>query len=93
MAKLVRGRRMEGIFESHHSLVCRCRRTHLYAVANVVSEVDDPVGNESDFDEVLADAVIAEKEAGSRRRPELKPNVARLTTVERRQGQTGAYGG
>ena len=55
------------------------------AISDVVSEIDDSVGNESDFDEVFADAVISQEETGSGRRSELEPNVARLTTVKRWQ--------
>ena len=64
--------------------------SYLNAVSDVISEVDDSIGDESDFDEVLADAIVAQEKTGSGRRAELEPDVAGLTTVERRQGQTGA---
>ena len=73
-------RRLEGIFLS----------TDLNAISDVVSEIDDSVGDEPDFDEVFADAVIPEEEPGSGRRAELKPDVAGLTTIKCGKRQTSA---
>ena len=53
------------------------------AISDVVTEVDDSIGDETDFDEVFADAVVAQEKTGSGSRPELEPNVTRLTPVER----------
>ena len=57
----------------------RCPKTamtHLNAISDVVSEIDDSVGDKSDFDEVFADAVIPEEETGSGGCAELEPDVA-----------------